>query len=99
MSRFIQSDFKLHKGDESSHFVVERYQDIPQEFLDQLAEDRKESSTSRMKDFHKVASIPEVLVQKWLREGFDIYQADVKEILAKLRAESLDYFIATERRI
>ena len=49
----------------------------------------------------KVASIPAVIAEKWMREGFNILDPNVngKEILKRLRAENLDAFIATEKSI
>ena len=47
----------------------------------------------------RVASIPTAVVEKWMREGFNLWEADGKEIVRKLKAEHLDMFLATEKRI
>jgi hypothetical protein len=52
-----------------------------------------------MGEFHRVASIPTVVVEKWLREGFNIWEASGPEIVKRLKAENLDAFMATEKRI
>lgn len=78
--------------------TVRKDQIITDAFLDGLKEDRM-ASKARAGDFHKVASIPVVVVEKWLREGFDIYRESASAILKKLRDEDLQAFIATEKRI
>jgi hypothetical protein len=89
------------EDDTDAALVVKKEQPIPQSFLDRLKQDRDESSNSRMKDYVRVASIPTVVVEKWMREGFDIYDKNVKasEIVARLKAESLDAFLTTNKRI
>lgn len=78
--------------------LIRKDQEITTDFLDGLKEDRM-ASKATAKEYHKVASIPVVVVEKWLREGFDIYREDLKAILKKLRDEDLTAFIATDKRI
>lgn len=78
--------------------TVRKDQHITSDFLDGLKEDRF-ASKDRAREFHKVASIPVVVVEKWLREGFDIYRESAPAILKKLRDEDLQAFIATDKRI
>lgn len=78
--------------------VIQTYQEIPQEFIDSLKDERFENSRSRAKgEYHRVASIPVVVIDKWARGGFDFYTADVKDILARLKREGLDYFITSDK--
>jgi len=48
-----------------------------------------------------VASIPAVVAEKWLKEGFNILDPNVngKEIVRRLKAENLDGFLATDKEI
>ncbi len=78
--------------------TIRKDQEITSDFLDGLKEDRM-ASKARANEFHKVASIPVVVVEKWLREGFDIYREDLKSIMKKLHAEDLQAFIATEKKV
>jgi hypothetical protein len=48
---------------------------------------------------HRIASIPTVIVEKWMREGFDLWKASGPEIVRKLHAEDLGLLMATEKRI
>jgi hypothetical protein len=46
-----------------------------------------------------VASIPVCLVDKWMREGYDVYQEPIRKSVAKLKHENLEYFLATAKEI
>jgi hypothetical protein len=76
-------------------------QDIPTSFLDNLAEQRKESTKRREDEFMRVASIPVVIVEKWMREGFDIMNGEhtAAEIVKRLKDENLEAFLTTEKRV
>ena len=54
-----------------------------------------------MGDFERIASIPTVVVEKWMREGFNIWDKNVKasEIVARLNKENLQAFLTTTKRI
>lgn len=78
--------------------AIKRQQHIPQEFLDDLADSRLRSSTERMGDFVKVASIPAAVYEKWLREGYDVGKEPVRKTIAKLKAENLEAFLASTKR-
>lgn len=79
--------------------VITRTQEITDEFLTECSDNRIASMNGSMGDWHQVASIPVVVVEKWLREGFDIYHAPLKDIMKKLHAEDLQAFLTTERRV
>jgi len=87
--------------DSDEKLVVKKEQQIPQSFLDRLKESRDESANNRMGDYHRVASIPTVVVEKWMREGFNIWDKNVtaKEIVARLKLENLDAFLTTTKNI
>jgi len=77
-------------------------QEIPQSFLDGLAEQRNNSTSQREGEFMRVASIPTVVVEKWMREGFDILSdrnITGADIVKRLKAENLDAFLTTEKSI
>jgi len=85
----------LQEGD---RVTFKNTQNITTAFLDDLKDSRNASTETREKDFQRVASIPVVVHEQWLREGFDLYKASVKEITKRLRDQSLDYFMATDKR-
>lgn len=85
-------------GEHVDGLFVRKDQDITPQFLNDCATARFESNTPS-KDLHHIAAIPVVVVEKWLSEGFDIYQETPRAILRRLREESLDSFITTNKRI
>lgn len=82
-------------------FVLKKSQHIPQALLDSLKEQRNHSTDHKEGEFMRVASIPAVVVEKWMREGFDIFDPNVngKEIIKRLKAENLDAFLTTEKSL
>lgn len=85
------------EGEEKGAFKLVSAQHIPQEFIDDLSDHRKaQSAMSRSRELHRVGSIPVIFVEKWLKEGFDIYREDARAILRRLKQEDLHDFITTE---
>lgn len=80
-------------------WYAQNQQIIPHSFLDSLKDQRLQSASRSEGDYMKVASIPVIVVEKWKSEGFDITHKTVKEIVARLKAENLDAFMATEKRV
>ena len=93
----IQNDFK----EEAGYLVRQDSQEISDTLLTSLKDKRHETASQLEGDFMHVASIPVVFVQKWQREGFDIMQPGVtyKEIVARLKAENLEGFLATDKSV
>ena len=83
---------------EGNNVTFKNTQTITAAFLDDLKDSRNASTETREKEFQRVASIPVAVHEQWLREGFDLYQHSVKEITKRLRDQSLDYFMATNKR-
>ena len=83
---------------EGNNVTFKHTQEITPAFMDDLRDSRNASGETREKDFQRVASIPVAVHEQWLREGFDLYKASVKEITKRLRDQSLDYFMATDKR-
>ena len=79
--------------------ALHKRQVIPHEFLDGLRAAKDASMAPLKGELHRVASVPVLLVEKWLKEGFNVYQAPAREILKRLRTEHLDAFITTNRAI
>lgn len=78
--------------------VIQTFQQIPKEFTDALKQERFDNSQTRVKgEYHRVASIPTVVIDKWMREGFDFWKASAKEIVAKLKNEHLDDFLTSDK--
>ena len=93
----IQSntDFLMDAGT----LVRKHTQTISQAFLDDLKDARNESTRKPTGEFHRIASIPTVVAEKWLREGFDLWEATGEQIVRKLKTEDMSAFMATEKHI
>ena len=76
-------------------------QQISQSFLDNVAEQRNRSREQREREFMSVAQIPTIVVEKWMREGFDIFSGEhsAAEIVKRLKRENLDAFLTTEKSV
>jgi len=79
--------------------ATKQSQHISQEFLDDLKESRIQSTKQREGDFMRVASIPVAIVDKWKREGFDIFEQPGAAIVKRLKNEDLGFFMATDKTI
>lgn len=99
MTKLIDHNVEFLNGDESNPLLIKKTQELPQEFLDSLKAERDASTSSRAGEFHRVASIPTVVWEKWLREGYDAQHEPLAKTLAKLKQEGLDYFITTNKSI
>ena len=95
--KFYDSDYKIDENTDG--LVIQRYQEIPKQFLDNLKAKRESSKDVREKEYMHVASIPVEIVEKWVREGFDFYNESAKNIVAKLKNENLDAFLVTKKEV
>ena len=93
----VTTDF----GENADGLYIKRSQDIPQHLLDDIKDQRNNSTSRREGEFMRVASIPAVVAEKWMREGFNILDPNVngKEIVRRLKAENLDAFLTTDKSI
>lgn len=87
--------------EDTDGLVLKQSQDISQSFLDGIKETRNVSTDKREGDYMSVAQIPVVVVEKWMREGFDIMGPGItaSEIVKRLKAENLDAFLTTDKRV
>lgn len=97
MTNLIDTNVNLLADDGS--LLVQKTQEITQDFLDDLKAQRIASAGRPTGDLHKAASIPVVVYERWLRDGYDARLEPITKTLAKLRAEGLDYFITTDKRL
>jgi hypothetical protein len=92
-------DAQTTLGEDVDGLHVKATQFIPGTFMDRIADLRGNSVSTPAGEFHLACSIPEITVDRWHREGFDINRESIQDIMKKLRAEHLDGFIATNKRI
>ena len=80
-------------GDEG--LVVRKEQEIPDEFLRGLDEERDARKRDPGNEWALLCSVPVVIADQWCREGFNIYSDDIdpQEIVRRLRNEDLTKLI------
>ena len=76
-------------------------QQISNQFLNSIKEQRNSSKSKREGEFMSVAQIPTIVVEKWMREGFDIFSGEhsAAEIVKRLKRENLEAFLTTEKSV
>lgn len=76
--------------------AIETEQYLDAGYWNDLAQAKEEFSLQNS-GYQKVASIPTALVNKWYREGFNIYseEATINEINKRLRKQEFDKLIIT----
>ncbi|AYJ85542.1 hypothetical protein D3Y57_05535 [Sphingomonas paeninsulae] len=86
---------------EDDKAIFKRTQDISTSFLDSLAAERGSQDSAPIGNFHKVASIPTVVVEKWMSEGFNIFDKNIKieDILKRLASLDMEKLITTSKRL
>jgi hypothetical protein len=95
--KFYDSDYTIDENTDG--LVIQRYQEIPKQFLDSLKQKREASKDVRESNYMHVASIHVEIVEKWVREGFDFHNESARNIVAKLKNENLDAFLVTNKAV
>ena len=92
-------DINWQVGNNSDGLFVKKNQNIPDEFLRSNYAQRVASSNATMGNYHRVASIPVIVADKWMKEGFNIYDGSVppQEIIKKLKSENLEGFLTSNK--
>lgn len=92
-------DVDARLTDSVGQLAIHRVQEVPQWFIDQLRDLKHRKHNEREGEFMLVASVPVIVHEEWLRDGFDMTREPYKATLKRLRSLSLDAFIATDKRI
>lgn len=85
--------------DNADGLLIKRSQEIPEEFISDLKKQKIESTQQRERTFMHVASIPVIVHEKWLKEGYDCTREPYRETIKRLHREGLDAFIVTNKRV
>jgi hypothetical protein len=93
----------LYQTEELTHdgtLVIETKQDVEPilEATKALQNDEEYTKKGIQKGWWHVATIPEVLVHKWHKEGFNIFTASMSEIRKKLQSPEYAYFLTTTKK-
>ena len=92
VNRYIESQERLHYDQDGLTVVSE--QNLGK-LVEEIRRDRANNEAHRLanRDYVSVARIPQVIVDKWIADGFDFYKATAKQITEKLRVENLQAFL------
>jgi hypothetical protein len=74
-------------------------QEITDDLLDFIRDERHATASMRTRDYHLAASVPTHLVDLWLGQGIPFYEMTAREVVGKLRRDGLEAFIATSKRV
>jgi len=85
--------------DGAGRTVIQRAQHLGTEFFEGLRASRDTCRDAPSREMERVCSVPVVLADKWLREGFDMWSAKPRDIVARLRLEGHDDLITTTKAI
>lgn len=104
MTKIIDSTDRLNmsvdKFGRLEEATIETFQELPDNFLRELADQKTYQDGLFAPDEIKVASIPAALFDQWYREGFDIVgdkNITPAMIVAKLRASDMSKFITCSK--
>jgi hypothetical protein len=76
----------------ATHDVITTEQVLGDDFWEDI-QAAKDDFHIRLNGLTPVATIPEALANKWLREGFDLWSAPANEITRKLKIDGYDKFV------
>jgi hypothetical protein len=86
-------------GTNAEGLFRERSQVIPQDFLDSLKSERDAKAAVRAGELERTTSVPTQVYEIWMAQGRDPWRAPQREIIKWLKAEGLEAFIATPKRV
>lgn len=86
-------------GDNADGLFVKHTQVIPQEFLDDLHNERTARQHVKHRELNKVASVPTHVVELWLRQGRDVWNSTPRQIVQWLEQDNLHAFITTPHSV
>jgi hypothetical protein len=97
MERIIETNVSLvpNVGDD---LAVKFTQEIPDHFIQDI-QDRFTGKNDATGDFLFVGSVPSAVADRWMREGYNVFEEPIAKTLAKLRAENMAKFIGTSKNI
>jgi len=86
-------------GQDDGSLVILRQQELSDDFLANLRDERLASKNVREREYMKVASIPAAVFDLWCAQGLDPWNMEAKDIVAKLRRDNLEAFLATSKEV
>lgn len=95
----IKQDINLDFEEQGENLIIQKSQNITDEYLQSLKDSRFGSKNRQAGNFHRAASIPVILHEQWLAQGYDCTKEPIRKTLARLKHENLDAFITTDKAL
>lgn len=97
--KFSDVQQSIHE-DPTDGLIIGTRQEVDDDFLSMLRGIRQDSTDQREGEFMLAASVPVFIHDLWMkRDNYDMTKEDIRTTLKKLRAENLDAFITTNKRV
>ena len=95
--KILETNVSLLEGP-GDELGVHYTQEIPDYFLQDI-QDRSTGANDATGDLLFVGSVPAAVADRWLREGYNVFEEPISKTLAKLKAENFGKLVATSKRI
>lgn len=93
---FFQEGVNGEKGT----MTVQRLQDVEHILaMNKVQKNNSQKGYGDSNGFHKIASIPFIVIEQWFREGFDWYNSTDKERRAKLNSREYQHLLVREGKL
>jgi hypothetical protein len=86
-------------GENADGLFVKHEQEIPDDFLTMLKDERSAHDHLRHSELNRVASVPTSVIEIWMKQGLDPFRMTPREVVARLKRDGLDAFLATSKRV
>lgn len=95
--QLIEHETSFH--DDANGLVISKAQEISDDFLARMRAIKADSTDQREGDFMLACSVPTIIHEAWLKEGYDMTREPARNTIKRLREKGLDAFIATNKRV
>jgi len=95
--KILETNVSLLEGP-GDELGVHYTQEIPDYFLQDI-QDRSTGANDATGDLLFVGSVPAAVADRWMREGYNVFEEPIRKTLAKLKAENFGKLVGTSKSI
>jgi hypothetical protein len=92
-------DPEVSFGDNADGLFIHQRQVISDDFLETLKSERLAKAAVRTGELNRVASVPTLVWEIWMKQGRDPHNASARQIVAWLEREDMHAFVTTNGRV
>ncbi len=74
-------------------------QELPGTYWEGLQWAREQDAKNRCPELWRVASVPAIFVEAWMRDGFNIWEETAEAVVKRLRENDLSEFCTTRKSV